>query len=95
LGGSALWLKDVVFKTRWIKNSKSFLSVPPLPPHAGGTLGSPVAPSSYLELGLEWELELGLGLGLELGLEWELELELELELGLELGLENKKKEVFL
>jgi hypothetical protein len=37
LGGSALWLKDVVFKTRWIKNSNSFLSVPPLPPHAGGS----------------------------------------------------------
>jgi len=30
MGGSALWLKDIVFKTRWIKNSKSFLSIPPL-----------------------------------------------------------------
>ena len=41
-GGSALWLKDVVFKTRWIKNSKSFLSVPPLPPHA---LAAPQLPN--------------------------------------------------
>ena len=32
MGGSALCLKDVFFKTRWIKNSLSFLSVPPLPP---------------------------------------------------------------
>ena len=29
-GGSVLWLKDYVFKTWWIKNSKSFLSVPPI-----------------------------------------------------------------
>ncbi len=27
-------LKDFVFKTQGLKNSKSFLAVPPLPPHA-------------------------------------------------------------
>ena len=27
-------LKDFVFKTQGIKNSSSFLAVPPLPPHA-------------------------------------------------------------
>ena len=34
-------LKDFVFKTQGIKNSKSFLSVPPLPPMTGGSPPEP------------------------------------------------------
>ena len=47
MGGRALWLKDYVFKTRWMKNSMSFLSVPPLPP--GGNCRSPLTPPCLFE----------------------------------------------
>ena len=41
MGGSAVCLKDVVFKTRWIKNSVFYPS-PPNPPHARGRPPDPL-----------------------------------------------------